>query len=97
MIDVDESYAMREDALAAAMAEDRAAGLTPFFVAATVGTTSSTALDPLVASTDACAELFVHQLTTGAAALRSCSNASMIDRYFSFDWMRSTWVPDATT
>ena len=38
---------MRPDALARAIAADRAAGHTPFFVCATVGTTASTAIDPL--------------------------------------------------
>jgi aromatic-L-amino-acid decarboxylase len=47
LIAVDENYAMRPDALAAQIAADRAAGLQPFFVTATVGTTSSNALDPL--------------------------------------------------
>ena len=47
LIDVDERFAMRPDLLAAAIAKDRAAGLTPFFACATIGTTSSTALDPL--------------------------------------------------
>jgi aromatic-L-amino-acid decarboxylase len=46
-VPVDETFAMRPDALAAMVAEDRAAGRTPFFVSATVGTTSSNALDPL--------------------------------------------------
>ena len=47
LIAVDEDFAMRADALAAQIAADRAAGLVPCFVAATVGTTSSNALDPL--------------------------------------------------
>jgi len=47
LIDVDESLAMRPEALQAAMADDQAAGLTPAFVVATVGTTSSTAMDPV--------------------------------------------------
>ena len=55
MIEVDDAFALRPDALAAAMADDRAAGLTPFFVVANVGTTSSTALDPLGPIADACA------------------------------------------
>lgn len=42
----DESFAMRADALADAIAADRAAGLVPFFVCATHGTTSSMAFDP---------------------------------------------------
>ncbi len=47
LIDVDEHYAMRPDRLAEAIAADRAAGRRPCFVCATVGTTSSTAIDPL--------------------------------------------------
>ncbi len=47
LIEVDEHYAMRPDRLAEAIAADRAAGLRPCFVCATVGTTSSTAIDPL--------------------------------------------------
>ncbi len=49
LIDVDVNFAMRPDSLAAQIAQDRAAGLTPFFVMATVGTTSSEAMDPLLA------------------------------------------------
>jgi aromatic-L-amino-acid decarboxylase len=47
LIAVDESFAMRPDILAAQIGLDRAAGFLPCFVAATVGTTSSNALDPL--------------------------------------------------
>ena len=42
----DESFAMQADALATMIEADRAAGLTPFFVCATRGTTSSMAFDP---------------------------------------------------
>jgi aromatic-L-amino-acid/L-tryptophan decarboxylase len=45
----DETFAMRPTALADAIANDRAAGLTPFWVCSTHGTTSSTAFDPTVA------------------------------------------------
>jgi aromatic-L-amino-acid decarboxylase len=48
-VPVDERYALRPDALAAMIEEDRARGLVPAAVVATVGTTSSTALDPLEA------------------------------------------------
>ncbi|MEE8391749.1 MAG: pyridoxal-dependent decarboxylase [Anaerolineae bacterium] len=47
IIEVDDKFAMRPDALARQIELDRQAGLTPCFVCATVGTTSSNALDPL--------------------------------------------------
>lgn len=47
VIPVDASFAMQPDALAAAIAADLAQGLVPGVVVATVGTTSSTACDPL--------------------------------------------------
>lgn len=47
LIEVDDTYAMRPDRLAEAIAADRAAGRRPCFVCATVGTTSSTAIDPV--------------------------------------------------
>ncbi len=47
LIETDEHYAMRPDALDAAVERDRRAGLAPCFVSATVGTTSSNAIDPL--------------------------------------------------
>lgn len=48
----DAHYAMRADALAAAIAEDRAAGRVPCAVVATTGTTTTTALDPVGAIAD---------------------------------------------
>lgn len=54
MVETDAGLAMRPDALAAAMARDDEAGLVPFFVCATVGTTSSTAVDPLDAIGPVC-------------------------------------------
>ena len=42
-------YAMRADALAAAIADDAAAGRVPCAVVATTGTTTTTALDPVAA------------------------------------------------
>jgi len=47
IIGVDETYAMRPDLLEQQIQADLDAGLTPFYVAATVGTTSSNAMDPL--------------------------------------------------
>ena len=45
-IPVDDDYRMRPAALEQAIAEDREAGWQPFFVVGTLGTTSSTSLDP---------------------------------------------------
>ena len=47
LVDVDQAFALRPDALAAALAEDQAAGRVPCLVMATLGTTSSLAVDPL--------------------------------------------------
>ncbi|MGI8663527.1 MAG: pyridoxal-dependent decarboxylase [Acidimicrobiales bacterium] len=47
VIDVDASYALRADQLELAIETDVAAGLVPFMVVATVGTTSSMAFDPV--------------------------------------------------
>src|SRR5713101_4173371 len=47
LIEVDEKFAMRPDALAQRIQQDRQAGLIPCFVSATVGTTSSNAIDPV--------------------------------------------------
>src|SRR5439155_13049045 len=46
-IAVDERRAMRPDALAAAIGEDRGRGRIPCAVVATTGTTATTALDPI--------------------------------------------------
>ena len=47
LINVDENFAMRPEALAQQIEQDRRAGLVPCFVCATIGTTSSNAIDPL--------------------------------------------------
>ncbi len=49
LIEVDENFALKPDALERQIRADRAAGLTPCFVCATIGTTSSNAIDPLPA------------------------------------------------
>ncbi len=48
-IDVDTTFAMKPDALAAAIDRDRAAGLQPCAIVATTGTTNTTAFDPIAA------------------------------------------------
>ncbi|HEY7856687.1 MAG TPA: pyridoxal-dependent decarboxylase [Terriglobales bacterium] len=75
LIEVDENFALRPEALAARVAADRAAGMRPFFVAATVGTTSSNAMDPVGAMAAICgtagAPLWLHvdAAMSGTAAL----------------------------
>ncbi len=51
-IPTNKRYELRPDALAAAIAADRAAGHRPIAVVATVGTTSSTSIDPVAAVAD---------------------------------------------
>jgi len=53
-VPVDEDFRMRPDALRRAIAEDRAAGRQPFCVVGTLGTTSSTSIDPAGALADIC-------------------------------------------
>jgi len=73
LIEVDDKYALRPEALARAMDADRRAGRVPCFVCATVGTTSSNALDPLAAIGPICRErnvwLHVDAAMSGTAAL----------------------------
>lgn len=53
-IPVDENFRLRTDLLAAAITEDRAAGIRPIAVVATVGTTSTTSIDPVPEIADVC-------------------------------------------
>ncbi len=54
LIEVDEKFAMRPEALAKQVEADKTAGLTPIFVCATVGTTSSNAMDPVAEIGEVC-------------------------------------------
>ena len=73
LIDVDDSFAMRPDLLARQIEKDRQENWLPCFVAATVGTTSSTAIDPLQEIGDICNKkniwLHVDAAMAGTAAL----------------------------
>jgi aromatic-L-amino-acid decarboxylase len=72
-IATDERFALHPQALRQALEEDLRDGLRPFFVCATVGTTSSNALDPLPAIGDLCRRhglwLHVDAAMSGTAAL----------------------------
>jgi aromatic-L-amino-acid decarboxylase len=67
------TFSMSVEALAAAIAEDRAAGQIPVAVVATVGTTSMTSADPVRAIADLCARerlwLHVDAAYAGVAAI----------------------------
>lgn len=73
LIDVDDKFAMLSGALESQIRRDRDAGLLPFFVSATVGTTSSNAMDPLPAIAKLCREnnlwLHVDAAMSGTAAV----------------------------
>ena len=53
-IDDDDEFRMRPDALAAAIAADRAKGYLPLACVATVGTTSMSSIDPVPAIAEIC-------------------------------------------
>jgi len=73
LIEVDDQFAMKPEALAAAIRKDRASSLVPFFACATAGTTSSNAMDPISKIGEACREyclwLHVDAAMSGTAAL----------------------------
>ena len=73
LIEVDDQFAMRPDALARAVDADLKAGRKPFFVCATVGTTSSNAIDPVPKIGEICRTngiwLHVDAAMSGTAAL----------------------------
>jgi aromatic-L-amino-acid/L-tryptophan decarboxylase len=72
-IPVDGEFRMRPDALAQAVEADLAAGLRPFCVVATVGTTSTTSIDPVPAIAEIAARhglwLHVDAAYAGSAAI----------------------------
>jgi aromatic-L-amino-acid decarboxylase len=68
IVEVDAEFALRPEALAAAIDEDRAAGRVPFFCCATVGTTSSLAVDPVAALAPICTAAGVWLHVDGAMA-----------------------------
>ena len=73
LVPTDENQAMDAQVLARLMAEDIEAGRIPFFVSATLGTTSSTAFDPITDIASACSEhgawLHVDAAYAGSAAV----------------------------
>jgi len=98
LIEVDENLAMRADSLEEAIQRDLQDGLIPFFVCASVGTTSTNAIDPLTPIGLICHqhELWMHidAAMSGTAAIcpeyRSILNGIEYADSFSFNphkWM----------
>jgi aromatic-L-amino-acid decarboxylase len=73
LIQADNRFALRPDELARQIRQDRQDDLIPFFVCATVGTTSSNAIDPLLEIGEICREeglwFHVDSAMSGTAAL----------------------------
>ncbi|UCG14543.1 MAG: aspartate aminotransferase family protein [Deltaproteobacteria bacterium] len=73
LIEEDDRFALRAEVLANQIQQDRAAGFIPCFVCATVGTTSSNAIDPVTEIGQICREqglwLHVDAAMSGTAAL----------------------------
>ncbi len=73
LIETDDAFAMRPEALARAIRSDRDAGRVPSFVSATIGTTSSNAIDPVRKIGEICRAhgvwLHVDAAMSGTAAL----------------------------
>jgi len=98
LIDVDETLAMRPEMLESAIKKDLQKGLIPFFVCATIGTTSTNAMDPLPEIGKICQkhELWLHidAAMSGTAAIcpeyRYLLNGVELADSFSFNphkWM----------
>ena len=98
LVEVDENLAMRADSLERTIRNDLQVGLVPFFVCATVGTTSTNAIDPLTEIGKICRkyELWMHidAAMSGTAAIcpeyRFILNGIELADSFSFNphkWM----------
>jgi aromatic-L-amino-acid decarboxylase len=81
-VEADAEYRMRSDRLVAAIARDRAAGMRPLAVVATVGTTSTTSVDPVREISTICRNqriwLHVDAAYAGVAAMLP-EHASILD------------------
>lgn len=99
LVEVDERFALRPDALAARVEADTEIGLVPFVTVATVGTTSSLAIDPVPAIAEICERwamwLHVDAAMAGSAGLvpelRSLVNAGL-DRVDSWCFDPHKWM-----
>ncbi len=97
-IEVDEDFAMRPDALDAAIEADVAAGRVPAVIVATVGSTSSTAIDPVEAIADIARrhEVWLHVDSAFAGAATVCPEfahlTAGLDRADSYVFNAHKWL-----
>jgi aromatic-L-amino-acid decarboxylase len=97
----DDEYRMDVDALRSAIADDRADGALPLAVAATVGTTSTTSVDPVPAIAEICADeglwMHVDAAYAGSAALcpehRWCLDGCELADSFTFNPHKWLFTP----
>jgi aromatic-L-amino-acid/L-tryptophan decarboxylase len=98
LVGTDEAHALRPDLLAAAISADRAAGRQPCAVVATVGTTASTAIDPVAAVAELAARerLWLHvdaALAGTAMVLPECRSLwAGVERADSLVWNPHKWL-----
>jgi glutamate/tyrosine decarboxylase-like PLP-dependent enzyme len=98
LVEVDEAWAMRPDALRAAIAEDLENGLVPAIVTSAIGTTGTGAVDPIEAIADVAAEhgLWHHVDAAWAGAARLCPEHRVQDagvaRADSFTFNPHKWL-----
>ena len=98
LVDVDGEFALRADLLAAAVDEDRAAGRVPCLVMATIGTTSSLAVDPVeeLAAVAAAAGMWLHVDGAMAGSAAVCPEhrglLAGLDRADSFVFNPHKWL-----
>ncbi len=98
LIGTDQNHGLDPGALADALTEDRAAGRLPFFVAATVGSTSSHAIDPVAAVADLAAgtDLWVHVDGAHAGSAAVCPEFRFVndglDRVDSYAFDPHKWL-----
>lgn len=101
VLPTDDRFRLRVDALRDAVAADRAAGLVPFLVAVSAGTTNTGAVDPIDAVADLCAaeELWLHaDAAYGGFAALTARGAALLSGLgrcdsLALDPHKWLWVP----
>jgi len=85
VVAVDEAFKMDVPALEAAVRADREAGHVPFCVAASAGTVSTGAIDPLAALADVCAREALWLHVDGAYGALGIVDPALAERYVGLD------------